>query len=203
MSTIQKQRYFNELAPRWDDLPSPADADARVSEFVRRAALPGAKRILDVGCGTGILLPHLLRACPAAACVVELDLAEEMLEQNARKGAHPGVYRVCADLQSLPFTPESFDLVLCFSVLPHVGDLRSAVRELLRVLRPGGIFSVGHLMGSRELNAFHSGLGGPAAGDRLLPSQELAGLLEGLGAPVVVAEEKPDWYFVRARRTAS
>jgi ubiquinone/menaquinone biosynthesis C-methylase UbiE len=198
MSTATKRRHFNELAPRWDQLPGPSDAPPKVAEFVARASQTSARRILDVGCGTGILVPYLLRACPQATCVVELDFAEEMLQENARKVAHQHVARLCADAQALPFPDGCFDLVLCFAVLPHLVELEAALKEVSRVLGPSGAFAVGHLMGSAELNAFHHSMGEPLAHDVLPSAESLAQVLRQLGATVVSSEERPDWYFVHA-----
>jgi len=197
--TRDKQQYFNALAPRWDTLPAPDDAPARVGGFVERAVAGDAQRILDVGCGTGVLLAALLRACPRAA-ITELDLAEEMLRANAAKWPVERVHRVCGDGARLPLAAARFDLVLCFGVLPHFEDRYGALRELARVLRPGGALAVGHLMGSAELNAFHSGLGGPVAADVLPSSEELAAELRRLGMARVAAHEAPDWYFVRGEK---
>lgn len=200
MSSALKRRHFNELASRWDQLPGGAEAMPRVARFVERAVQPGARRILDVGCGTGILLPFLLNICPAATCFVELDFAEEMLRENSRKFGERRVWRVCADAQALPFPDGYFDLVLCFGVVPHLPDLNSALREQLRVLRPSGVFSVGHIMGSQKLNAFHRSLGEPICHDTLPPAESLAARLVRLGAMPAAVGENPDWYFVQAAK---
>ncbi|HSW49261.1 MAG TPA: methyltransferase domain-containing protein, partial [Bryobacteraceae bacterium] len=100
----------------------------------------------------------------------------------------------------LPARSESFDLVLCFGILPHLEDSQEALKELLRVLRPGGALSVGHLAGSRELNAFHGSLNGPVAGDVLPESGALARALAVAGAVQIQTEEDLGWYFVRAER---
>ena len=203
MTANPKRRHFNELASRWDYLPRPADALPKVERFVERVSRASAKRILDVGCGTGILLPYLLETCQSATCFVELDFAEEMLRENARKIGEERVCRVCADGQTLPFPNACFDLVLCFGVLPHFGELESALEEQLRVLRPSGVFATGHLMGSAELNAFHRSLGEPLGGDTLPPAESLGDRLRQLDAEVIAAEEQPDWYFVQAVKAAS
>ena len=199
MTTRDKQRYFNELASRWDALPAPEGAPEKVRAFVRRAAAPTASRVLDVGCGTGLLLPTLLEACPEAV-ITELDLAEDMLRINAAKWREPHVHRVCADGLRLPFRAACFHLVLCFGVLPHFEDLAGALGELVRVLPCGGVLAVGHLMGSAELNAFHRSLGEPVAGDVLPSSAGLGRDLRHLGLAVTEAEDAPDWYFVRAKK---
>lgn len=104
------------------------------------AALPhglgqGA-RILDAGCGTGTNLLHLARR--GRACGV--DLSPEALRFCRRRGV--SVAR--ASLLALPFGDASFDLVTAFDVLYHrwVEDDQRAMRELARVLRPGGLLLV-------------------------------------------------------------
>jgi SAM-dependent methyltransferase len=189
-----KRVYFNELAARWDQIPAMEDAPRKIRRFVERACVAGARRILDVGCGTGVLLAGI----GDTAWVVEVDFAERMLQENARKFATARVERGCADAARLPFAAGCFDLVLCFGVLPHIEDLEGALAGLLVLLRPGGALSVGHLLGSRELNAFHGSLDGPIVHDRLPSAAALAETLERLGAAVSHAEEDSNWYFVRA-----
>ncbi len=193
-----KRQHFNELASRWDSLPAPDHAPARAREFVRRVAAAKCGWILDVGCGTGILLPHLLEFCSPLTRILELDYAEAMLRENARKSTEAQVSRVCADAARLPFRAETFDHVLCFGVLPHFADLPATLEELFRVLRPAGTLAVGHAMGSHELNTFHGSLGGPTAGDTLPAAASLAQMLRDMRAKIVAAEERPDWYFVQA-----
>lgn len=200
MATREKRSYFNELAPRWDSLPAMEDAQAKVRAFIERSAVRHARRILDCGCGTGVLLPALLERCSAAEVFVELDLAENMLKVNAARFSDARIRRVCADGARLPFPEACFDLVLCFGVLPHFEDLTGALAEMRRVLRSGGALAIGHPMGSRELNACHQSLGAPVAGDVLPPSSELAQALAAAGMTRIEAEENPGSYFVRAER---
>lgn len=193
-----KRGYFNELAPRWDSLPALPGAEEKVARFVRRAVETEDRRVLDVGAGTGILLPHLLAA--SVPCIVELDFAERMLEAGRAKAGGGRVEPVCGDACRLPLRPGSFDAVLCFGVLPHLGPAGDALAGLLPAARPGGTLAVGHLLGSSELNAFHSAMSGPVAGDSLRPARETAAILQSLGAAVLACEEEPGWYFVRVRR---
>jgi ubiquinone/menaquinone biosynthesis C-methylase UbiE len=202
MPASAKQTYFNGLAAAWDTLPGPEDGPAKVRRFVEQAGVPAPGWILDAGCGTGILLPALVRRYPQTG-ILEADFAEDMLKENARKLPHSRVSRVCADARRLPVRPESLDLVLCFGLLPHLEDIDAALGEFLCVLRPGGSLAIGHFMGSRELNAFHGSLEGPISKDHLPPARELAGRLSRLGAVFVQAEEEPAWYFVRAQRATS
>jgi len=201
MSEQTKRDYFNRMAPAWDGIPQREDAAAKVQRFVQRSATRPPRAVLDAGCGTGVLLPAILEAFPQAGCVVEADFALAMLRQNTRKAAGPRVHRVCADVARLPAPGGTFDLVLCFGILPHLEDVPAALAEWLRVLRPGGALAVGHLSGSRELNEFHGSMDAPVAHDVLPDSASLARALARAGAVNVTAEEDSGWYFVRAEKS--
>lgn len=195
-----RRPYFDSMAARWDFLPAAPDAAARIRGFVARAIPGGAKRILDVGCGTGVLVPDIVDLCSGLRCLVELDLAVEMLAINAAKFPLADIGRICADAQALPFKDSCFDLVFCFGVLPHFDDTPSALENIFRILTPGGALCIGHLMGSRELNSFHSHLDGPVSKDEIPAVETLARIVRQMGGKEIVAEERPDWYFLRAEK---
>jgi ubiquinone/menaquinone biosynthesis C-methylase UbiE len=201
MTTNPRRPYFNRLAAEWDRLPAVPDTAGGISRFLRQSHVAGARRILDVGSGTGILVPDLLNLYGPASCIVEFDLAEDMLRTALSKFPGAGIRAVCADAQSMPFTAACFDLAVCFGSLPHMPDKPAALRQILRILRVGGLFCVGHLMGSSQLNAFHGSLEGPVAHDVLPASSALVQMLEDLGAVNIAAEEDADWYFVRAEKS--
>ena len=95
-------------------------------------------RVLDVGCGTGVLTRMLARA-EGVESVVGVDLASSLLGKARELAAdQPNVEFVEADARALPFTPESFDVAVLDSTLSHVPEPVRALAELHRVLRPGG-----------------------------------------------------------------
>jgi SAM-dependent methyltransferase len=94
-------------------------------------------RVLDYGCGHGMASVVLARR---GACVTAFDLSAGYLAEAGRRAAANGIAldRVQADGERLPFADASFDRVWGNAVLHHL-DIELAGRELLRVLRPGGI----------------------------------------------------------------
>jgi ubiquinone/menaquinone biosynthesis C-methylase UbiE len=196
--TNPRRPYFNDLAAEWDHLHGPPDATGKIRDFVRRSRADGALRILDVGCGTGILLPDLRDFYSDATCLVEFDLAEHMLKVNAAKYPEDNISHICADAENLPFAHSCFDLVLCFGVFPHFENKSAAMAQMFQALRTGGVLCIGHLMGSRELNAFHSKLQGPVSRDVLPAVDVLVEMIRKADFREISAEEKSDWYFVRA-----
>jgi ubiquinone/menaquinone biosynthesis C-methylase UbiE len=99
----------------------------------RRALMEGVRgRALDLGCGTGRLLPRF----PAGSRAIGLDPGIEVLRRARRRA--PGVPLVQARAEALPFRDAVFDTVVSSLVFCSVGEPRAGLREVRRVLRPDG-----------------------------------------------------------------
>jgi ubiquinone/menaquinone biosynthesis C-methylase UbiE len=125
--------YYDDFSRHYDDARGRgyhALLDDLEAECVRRW-LPGA-RVLEVGCGTGLLLERVRRF---AAGATGMDLSGGMLSRARARGL-----TVCrASAIALPYREGSFDLVFSFKVLPHIEALDQALAEAARVLTRGGI----------------------------------------------------------------
>jgi ubiquinone/menaquinone biosynthesis C-methylase UbiE len=103
---------------------------------------PG-QAVLEVGRGSGVFLPALAQAVGKAGRVVGVDLAEPFFTQAQQRMGSAGLAGVVsvqrADACRLPFADASFDAVHCERVLMHLDDPDLALREMARVLRPGGV----------------------------------------------------------------
>jgi ubiquinone/menaquinone biosynthesis C-methylase UbiE len=103
--------------------------DELESGFVERFGR--GKAVLEVGCGTGLVLERIARF---ASSTRGIDLSPKMLEQARARGLEAAV----ADATALPFADQSFDVACSFKVLAHVRQVDVALAEMARVVRPGG-----------------------------------------------------------------
>jgi SAM-dependent methyltransferase len=110
--------------------------------FLADAGFPPGARVLDVGCGTGVLTRVLARR-PEVAEVVGVDAAPALLDRARELAAGlPNVEFRAGDARKLPFEDESFDGVVFDSTLSHVPGPEEALAEAARVLRPRGRLAV-------------------------------------------------------------
>jgi len=104
-----------------------------IDDLEVEATAPYARdaRVLELGCGTGLILARVAEVAKEA---VGIDLSEGMAQQAKDRGLDVHIGSVC----DLPFEDDRFDLTYSFKVLAHVPDIDAAVREAVRVTRPGG-----------------------------------------------------------------
>jgi 2-polyprenyl-6-hydroxyphenyl methylase / 3-demethylubiquinone-9 3-methyltransferase len=129
---------YDDLAAQWWD-PRGTFAMLHWLARARASLVPPATRpgavLVDVGCGAGLLAPHV---AGLGYRHVGVDLTRSALVQAARHG----VTTIQGDATRLPLADGYADVVCAGEILEHVVDLRAAVREACRVLRPGGVLVI-------------------------------------------------------------
>ncbi|MBC7228265.1 MAG: methyltransferase domain-containing protein [Thermoflexales bacterium] len=197
-STDPRRAFFERLAEEWD-AQQPPDREERLRHLLapHRESLQGARSVLEVGTGTGALIPLLREAAPAAR-VVSVDLAHGML-RRARVRC-PDTWLVQADVHALPFPAGAFDRAVCHNAFPHFRDPGAALAELARTLRPGGILLILHDLSREEVNAIHRGAGGAIGNDLLPTGAELFRLLLESGFFRLRVEDGPEGYWAAGAR---
>lgn len=138
----QHSRQAAQFAHRYARLDGdPYESCFTYSRHRLRVALDGylpregrGLRVLDLGCGAGYHLKDLQRR---GFAVVGLDASEAMLAEA--RSTDPGIFIVAADVEAIPFRSGCFDFVLCIEVLRYLPRAAACLREMARVLRPGGM----------------------------------------------------------------
>ena len=131
-SEQKARRYYDDFSESYE-LGRGYGYHQMIDELEVQVTAPYARgaRVLELGCGTGLILA---RVAEIAEKAVGIDLSEGMAQQARDRGLDVHIGSVC----DLPFEDDEFDLTYSFKVLAHVPDIDAAVREAVRVTRPGG-----------------------------------------------------------------
>ncbi len=154
--------------------------------------------ILDAGAGPGMAARGIAARHPKAS-LIALDLSWQMLRQVPRAGKlarwlkasrEPLIQTLCADFENLPLAPGSVDCIVSNLALSWSGDIPRAIGEMLRVLKPGGLFMFTTL-GPDTLREFRPTPAHPAFRERLMDMHDLGDLLvqQGFSGPVMDQEQ--------------
>jgi ubiquinone/menaquinone biosynthesis C-methylase UbiE len=157
----------------WVEAPHPFITRPRLREILEPR--PG-ERLLEVGPGTGYYALPVAEWLSPGGTLDVVDVQQEMLDHTMRRAAEQGIGNISpvrADARALPFEDDSFDGAYLVTVLGEIPDQGAALRELRRVVRPGGRIVVGELFGDPHM-VTHSALA-QAAGDADLSVQRTLG----------------------------
>jgi ubiquinone/menaquinone biosynthesis C-methylase UbiE len=132
MSRLDNRAYYDDFAGWYEKerhLPYHRMLDDLEVELVERYAR--GKAVLEVGCGTGLILHRTARFARRA---IGIDLSGGMLMKAQQRGLRVAQ----ASATALPLATASVDVAYSFKVLAHIPDIQGALREMARVVRPGG-----------------------------------------------------------------
>ena len=193
--------FFNSRALTWDEKVAEKDT-AKLEAMAARLEIKAGASVLDVGTGTGVFTPFLLKKIGPGGKLVCLDFAGEMLKILKSKGFKGNINYVCADIENTRLADKSFDAVVCYSVFPHFQNKPKTLREIFRLLKQGGRLFICHTSSRQAINKIHRSL--PEVCDHLFPENEdMRRMLSEAGfVDINIADGKDD-YLVSARRPSA
>ena len=144
--------FFDRLAPQWD-----ADMirhDDIISYILDNAQVGPGKDVLDVACGTGVLIPDYLSR--NVASVTAVDIAPEMVKICRSKFPQENVTVLCGDVETLPID-KKFDCVMVYNAFPHFPEPARLIERLSSLVKEGGTLTIAHGMSRAQIDDHHRG----------------------------------------------
>ncbi len=188
--------FFDKLASSWDDVQ--IREEEKIQAILDAAGVCAGVKVLDVACGTGVLVPDYIDR--KVASVTGVDISEEMIKiakekffddetiQGAKVSfddsktnriiseSHTRVEFLCADVEEANL-PSDYDVCMVYNAFPHFPNPAKLIEVLASHLKNGGRLTVAHSMSRKQLDSHHSG---PAAkvSNGLMSEDDLAKLFE-------------------------
>lgn len=193
------ENFFNCHASTWDTHTTPELLQA-IETLLDRVHLNERDIIVDVGCGTGILVPYLRQRTNNKSTLIEIDLSPQMVYIGSTKFSYPDCLWTVVDTHFLPLTDECVDTVICFAVFPHLINKSQALAEHHRVLKPGGQWVMCHTRSSQEINKFHRQIGGVVQSHLIPPYTEMESLLTQAHMTIIHFQDTASGYLLIAKK---
>jgi demethylmenaquinone methyltransferase/2-methoxy-6-polyprenyl-1,4-benzoquinol methylase len=204
-----RKAFFNEQAETWLDTlyrdPETGEFTLHKDKFERLFSLvpiQAGDHVLDVGCGSGILVPYLLKRVGKGGVVYELDYAEKMIAENQRLHSDGRLRFFVSDATKVPLGEKTCAVVICFAAFPHFDDKEAATRSMAFVLKEKGYLAIAHFESSQDIERLHRESGTPVKDDRLPSKEDMYGLFNAAGLEVLRFIDESGFYFVLGRKNS-
>ncbi|MDO4939964.1 MAG: class I SAM-dependent methyltransferase, partial [Lachnospiraceae bacterium] len=184
--------YFDAHASHWDE--GMFRVEKNISEILDLAGVAEGDKILDVACGTGVLIGDYLKR--NAGMVVGVDFSPGMIEIANMKFSDPRVRFLNDDIENIG-EGFKFDRAIVYNAFPHFINPREVIRKMVNCVRTGGTVTIAHGTSREDINACHNSLTECYARD-LPPAVEVAKLFpENVEIENII---DGDFYLVSGRK---
>ncbi len=173
VNTKQVAEYFDTMAESWDS--NIVRIQSRIDTILDNAEVTEGKCVLDVACGTGVLIPDYINR-NVKKCVA-VDISSKMIEiAKSKFSVHKNIEFLCEDAENLEFF-DKFDCIVIYNAFPHFINHCHLFKNLSNCLKPNGRITIAHSMSREALIKHHSG--GARNVSRILPeTEEMAELMK-------------------------
>ncbi|MFC1486685.1 class I SAM-dependent methyltransferase [Thermoproteota archaeon] len=193
---MSEKEYFNNAADTWDERFHTPSFLSFLDKLVPQFGIETEQNVLDVGTGTGVLIPYLIHAVGPSGSVTAIDYSERMVQICKTKHSHfKNVNIKVGNIEEDSFPVESFDYVICFGVFPHLKNRQKALQTINTILITGGKLVIAHAFSSEELKSHHKKVSIQVANDALPKKTEMMQLLDQTGFTQITINDEPGCYI--------
>lgn len=187
--------FFNKQAADWD--AQLIRSDEKIRRILDNAEVGNGCRVLDVACGTGVLIPDYLAR--NVSFVTAIDIAPEMIRIAEKKfrSCADRVRFICGDVETYDVGTD-YDAIVVYNAFPHFPDPERLIRHLSELLKEGGILTVAHGASRETIDAHHHGTASMVS-NGLMAAEDLAKIFSScLAVTVIISDD--EMYQVAGRK---
>lgn len=195
---MNNKEFFNSRAEKWDITVN--HDEGKIRDILNMVELKEGCKVLDVGTGTGIMIPFLHSYTGDTGKIIAVDVAEKMIEIARKKFSFENVEFSVEDVLEIDFAADYFDCIMCYSMYPHFKDKRAAVKKLAKHLVKGGKFVICHSQSREAINNLHKEVSEVVKNDRLPPVDKINEYYKDAAIETISIVDNNDMYVVIGKK---
>lgn len=191
---MNQVEFFNQIAKEWDSIIEVNEE--KINTLLSKLNITDNSKVLDIGTGTGVLIPFLKSLNPNGY-IKGVDISSEML--NVAREKFRNIEKVSFELVDVEndVINETYDSIVLYSMFPHLKDKTNTIKKLVeKNLGKSGQLIIAHSNSRAFLNNMHKEKNECVSEDRLIPVIEQRCLFEKEGLKVVDAFEDNEIYYL-------
>lgn len=191
---MNQVEFFNQIAKEWDSIIEVNEE--KINTLLSKLNIIDNSKVLDIGTGTGVLIPFLKSSNPNGY-IKGVDISSEML--NIARKKFGNIEKVSFELVDVEqdVINETYDSIVLYSMFPHLKDKTNTIKKLVeKNLKKNGQLIIAHSNSREFLNNMHKEKNKCVSEDRLIPVIDQKCLFEKAGLKVVDSFENNEIYYL-------
>ena len=195
---MDSREYFNSVADKWDSMVY-HDTD-KINKIMSLIDLQKGSRVLDVGTGTGILIPYISSIIGDNGSVTAIDISDRMIDIAKSKYSYSNVNYIVGDVMEAELPLKNYDCIICYSMFPHLSEKGHAVKKFASLLKSEGKLVVCHSQSRESINNLHKEKDNTVKDDILPEIFVLEGYYNEAGLKTVCVVDNDEMYVIIGER---
>ena len=158
-------RFFDSHAQKWDSYWKEEEF-LIMRKILERSGMEKEDAVLDIACGTGILVPFFQEFGISPSCIQGIDISPKMVEVFSHK--FPQISVLCADFITAPLPPAAYSYAIIFNSFPHFLEPEQVFAKVSQVLKPQGKLVIAHTKTMEAIDQHHRHSGAVVRSHRLI-----------------------------------
>lgn len=194
---MQDKEFFNAVAEEWDDMC--CHPKERVDHVIEKIGLTKGEKVLDIGSGTGILIPYLEREVGENGSITALDISENMIQVSKRKNKYSNLKFEVIDFLKYR-SSKKYDCIVAYSCYPHFKDKDKFFEKSYKLLKLNGKLVIAHIESKDTINLRHKKIEDRLNSNLLVDVDKLSKFAEKRGFASNYMQDDSEFYIYVGKR---
>jgi ABC-type Mn2+/Zn2+ transport system permease subunit/ubiquinone/menaquinone biosynthesis C-methylase UbiE len=197
----RQREFFDKHAENWDSMVH--HDSKKIDIILNMLELKPNHHVLDVGSGTGVLIPYLSNIINLEGQITAIDFSQKMIEVAQKKHpieTYPNIVFSIQDVNNMNIV-NHYNAAICYSCFPHFQDKQKVIKKLTQSLQKGGRLLIAHSNSREFINNLHKKAGEEVSEDNLPPISVISEMIKKSGLQIKNSLDNEEMFFICAEKS--